>query len=67
MNLFYLKMNFFFKVKLSLDLEIEPSVEIEPAVLISAGSISTSRLNFHIPGIQKRDTFSVRLLKKVHV
>ena len=39
--------------------EIELAVEIEPAVLISAGSISTSRLNFLMPDIKKRDTFSV--------
>ena len=35
-------------VEIELAVLVEPAVEIEPAVLISAGSISTSRLNFHI-------------------
>ena len=50
-------------------MEIEPA-EIKTAGSIStegsfftAGSISTSRLNLHIPDIKKRDTFSVWLLK----
>ena len=52
-------------VEIELAVLIEPAVEIEPAVLIStgsfstAGSISTSWLNFHIPDIKKRYTFSV--------
>ena len=42
---------------------IEPAVEIGPALLISAGSIVKSMLNFHIqlnfniPDIKKCDTF----------
>ena len=46
-------------VEIELAVLIAPAVVIEPALLISAGSIFTSRLNFHIPDIKKRDTFSV--------
>ena len=49
---------------MSLDVEIEPAEINTVGSISTAVSISTSRLNFHIPDIKKRDTFSVRLLKK---